>query len=185
MNFLLLNVALLQSVVVADGENLQPYTFESAGELIQGETGLGSNLSDDKKAITWLFDSVQASTDDTGIQTKVITLRAPLHSGSRPVVVTQDFRGTASAEDGADVSMTVFVAGSTFIIPINEHQEEGDDIDTRLTVSVPPGQDYIVTVVISAQRSSKDAEIGATIQLDSIDLEIQGEVVSNCGCQCR
>ncbi|MHC4876142.1 MAG: hypothetical protein ACYTGL_06555 [Planctomycetota bacterium] len=160
-------------------------TFKSAGGLVTGK-GVSSDLSEDGKAITHIFDSAIVDTDAHGVGTKILTIRSPLNSHNEPVAITQDFRGVVSRDPGTKASLVVVVAGTTHTLSLPcPGDGEFKDFDVRVTTVVPPGSDYVATISLVTHNLSGKDDHGAKLDLDSLDLEIRGVVCRPQPCCCR
>ncbi len=159
-------------------------TFKSVGKITG--TGVGSNLSDDGRAITYLFDSAIVDSEKTGAGSKVVTVRTPLNPHDNSVVISQDFRGYVSKDEGTEASLVVVVAGQTHTLPLPCGKSNDDqEFDVRVNTVIQPGAHYVATISLVTHRLSDDKNAVAKLDLDSLNLSIRGVACRPRPCCCR
>lgn len=169
---------------------------------IPANTGFATNVSPDGQAVTVLFDDMVVSvelprvgmtgnvSDQTTIQTKVVTLNFPFSTDKRSVKLNIDVRGYRSFGSGATGRLVVSAGGTTHSVKLSETKKgvsfkgklkDSKDqkvldgsFEERVEVTVPvhakkPVCQVTLFLVAEQDTDVKDAG-GALLTLDTMDV---------------
>lgn len=129
--------------------------------------------------ISVLFDGLRVALQRGGERGAVrctgVIATPEVQAPSQRVRIRHDLRGQVGKHADTRVSITADFGGSLQALEYPYGAEVNEPIDRTFenTVELRPGQPYLITLTISAQRRAADADLDVT--LDSIDMEITPE----------
>lgn len=128
-------------------------------------------FSPDGQAGTFLFRNLEVATDERPVNTRAVTLSVPLKGNDKSnVSVKQDIRGFVQADRGTRASLVVQAGGKTRVIDLKK-TDDGDFTRT-ITSRLGRGDDLLVTFFLLAERLDAGNDVGALLQIDSLDVSI-------------
>lgn len=129
--------------------------------------------------ITIHFDALRIalrrSDEPAAVRCTGVVATPEVEAPGQRVRIRHDLRGGLIKQADARVSITADCGGSIQALEYPYGAETNEPIERTFenTVELRPGQPYLITLTISAERRTADADLDVT--LDSIDLEITPE----------
>jgi hypothetical protein len=131
------------------------------------------SLSDDKKALTILFDNFTASLVPNGlpIVTRTFSLVLPLGNAGAGATITGGLQGGGAMEPGVG-AMLIFRAGGVSHVfdPLFAPKETG--FLKEINLAVPASGDLRMTIILALEGSATDPKAQAVVNIDTVDLTI-------------
>jgi hypothetical protein len=131
-------------------------------------------LSDDKKAISILFDNYTAQLVPGGLPvvTRTFSLVLPLKNATGGATLTGGVTGGGALTPGTG-AMLIFRAGGVSHV-FDPLFDSADDtgFTKPINLAVPAGGDLRMTVILALEGSAADPKAGAQINIDAVDLTI-------------
>jgi hypothetical protein len=158
----------------------------SKGIRVPSNLDFTTDISPDGQAMTIIFSNAMVSleparrsragvlSNQTAIQTKVVTLHMPYATDLRSVTMVMNLRGFVRAEAGAVGRLVVCAGDSTTVVDL-KHADEGDYHETvEFTVQAHAAEPVcqITLVLLVEHDTDTDGSGGAHLTVDSLDLEI-------------
>jgi hypothetical protein len=145
-----------------------------------------TDISPDGQAVTIIFSNAVVSieparrsragvlSNQTAIQTKLVTMHVPYSTDQPCVTMTMNLRGFVNAEDGADGRLVACAGDRTNVVDL-KHVDQGNFHETvEFTVQTRAAKPVcqITLFLLVEHDTDTDGSGGAHLTVDSLDLEI-------------
>jgi hypothetical protein len=158
----------------------------SKGIRVPSNLDFTTDISPDGQAVTIIFSNAMVSleparrsragvlSNQTAMQTKVVTLQLPYATDLRRVPMVMNLRGFVQAEAGAAGRLVVCAGNRTTVVDLT-HADQGDyhaTVEFTVQAHAAESMCQITLVLLVEHDTDTDGSGGAHLTVDSLDLEI-------------
>lgn len=154
------------------------------GEVVDIDgIGVVSDFSEDGQAATLIFSNLQVDIGDSSgvfVTTRTVSLSIPVENNDQNLRITQGISGHVTVDGTTRAVLLVQAAGDTTLVDLRKAgraiEQAGNSWDFAETIEgeLRAGAAYHITFFLLVERDADHAEIGASLGIDSLDLEING-----------
>lgn len=156
------------------------------GEVVDIDgIGVVSDFSEDGQAATLIFSNLQVDVGDRQgvfVVSRTVSLSIPVENNDQNLRITQGIRGFVSVDGTARAVLLVQAAGDTTLVDLRKAgkatEQVGNSWDFAEIIEgeLRAGAAYHITFFLLVERDVDHEETGASLVIDSLDLEIKGPV---------
>jgi hypothetical protein len=149
---------------------------KSAGKFVATGQALNTpktipTLSGDGAVVTHLLEGLEVQvgvkSGSPEADTRCLSVRSILDKHDYPVYIRQTIRGHVDLQPGVDAVVLLQSCGKSTLIPLPD--SGSGDFKTEVVGAVQSGPDYLGTIFVLLQRSTRDQRAGQVKGLLSVD----------------
>ncbi|CAK8722661.1 hypothetical protein KKHLCK_11930 [Candidatus Electrothrix laxa] len=112
--------------------------------------------------------------------THTVSLSIPVENNEQDLCITQSISGFVSVDGAARAVLLVQAAGHTTLVDLREAKKDTEEDENSFSfIEIIEGKlraetKYQVTFVLLVERDADHAETGASLGIDSLDIEMKG-----------
>ncbi|MCI5144545.1 MAG: hypothetical protein D3923_03240 [Candidatus Electrothrix sp. AR3] len=146
---------------------------------------IGRIFSEDRLAATLPFDNLRVDLGDRPgvyVITRTASISIPVENNNQDLRLTQGISGFVSVDGAARAVLLVQAAGGTTLVDLRKSERDTEEDGNSFSFTemiegeLRAGANYQVTFFLLVERDVDHSETGASLGIDSLDLEINDSV---------